>query len=298
MSKQNLWVEENYQDIYAMRFKVERTLFHEDSEFQSVDVVETAGHGKMLLNDGLVMVTERDEAIYHDMLAHVPMFTHPNPKRVLIIGGGDGGTAREVLRHPGIAECVMVEIDEAVVRACQEHIPQTAKAIGNDPRLNLLIEDGVKYVKENAVSRPGSFDLILVDSTDPIGPAAPLFGPEFYGDVHRLLAPDGIVVSQAESPFYFLETQNAMLKVLRDQFSKVYLYNFTNMSYPGGFWSFSMALKQPDLNPLVGFQKQRYQEFLKSGGEFFFYNSGIHQGAFCLPSFQLKKHEGLIANSI
>ena len=131
--KSHLWIEEQHNNILGMRYKVEEVLFSGKSEFQSVDVVQTKGHGKMLLNDGLVMVTERDEFVYHDMIAHVPLFIHPNPKNVLIIGGGDGGTAREVLRHPSVEKCTMVEIDKMVVEACKKFIPQTSKDL-NHPK--------------------------------------------------------------------------------------------------------------------------------------------------------------------
>src|SRR5690606_20146847 len=137
-------------------------------------VVDTELLGRMLLNDSLVMVTEKDEAIYHEMMAHVPLSVHPRPKRVLIIGGGDGGTAREVLRHDRVERCVMVEIDEAVVRACRSELTQTGRAFEN-PRLELIIGDGVEY----ANNCNEQFDVILVDSTDPIGPATPLFGTDF-----------------------------------------------------------------------------------------------------------------------
>ncbi len=200
----NVWVEEVFKDFYAHKYKVERTLFSGKSAFQTVDVVETRGHGKMLLNDGLVMVSERDEFVYHDMISHVPLFVHPNPKKVLIIGGGDGGTAREAARHPGVERVVQVEIDAMVVDACKEHIPQTAVGYENE-KVELLIDDGVKYMAETTET----FDVILVDSTDPIGPAKPLFGEEFYSNVARVLSDNGIVVSQGESPFLEADTQRS-----------------------------------------------------------------------------------------
>ncbi|MBA6358167.1 polyamine aminopropyltransferase, partial [Colwellia sp. BRX8-3] len=190
----NLWVEEKFEDFLGIKFKVEKVLFSGKSEFQTVDVVETKGHGKMLLNDGLIMVTERDEFAYHDMISHVPLFVHPHPKNILVIGGGDGGTAREVIRHLSVKKCTMVEIDEMVVDACKKHIPQTASAL-DDERIDLIIGDGVQFVKETTEK----FDVIIVDSTDPIGPAQPLFGEAFYKDVFNCLADDGIVVAQGES---------------------------------------------------------------------------------------------------
>ena len=148
MVHSKLWIEEQIEDFMGMRYRVDNVLFSGKSEFQTVDVVETRGHGKMLLNDGLVMLTERDEFVYHDMITHVPLFTHPKPKRVLVIGGGDGGTAREVLRHNEVEFCKMVEIDKMVVDACVAHIPQTAACLTQgDARFELVIDDAVKYYK-------------------------------------------------------------------------------------------------------------------------------------------------------
>lgn len=274
----NLWVEEVYQDYYAMKFKVERTLFSGVSEFQSVDVVETRGHGRMLLNDGLVMVSERDEFIYHDMITHVPMFVHPNPKSVLIIGGGDGGTAREVLKHEGVEKVTMVEIDEMVVNACREFIPQTSSMLDH-PKMNLIIGDGVQFVRESKEL----FDVILVDSTDPIGPAQPLFGPDFYNNVFERLSDNGVVVSQGESPFLNKETQASLLSILNNIFPKVSVYNFSNLTYPGGLWSFTFATK--GLHPLKDFKADKVAA---SGIDFEYYTADIHRAAFSLPAFMKK----------
>ena len=280
--KSDLWVEERFEDYLGLRFKVEKTLFSGQSEFQSVDVVETRGHGKLLLNDGLVMVTERDEFVYHDMITHVPLFVHPNPKRVLVIGGGDGGTAREVIRHTGVEKCVMVEIDEMVVNACKEHIPQTAACL-TDPRIELIIGDGVKYVEE-AAAKGEKFDVILVDSTDPIGPAQPLFGHEFYENIYKSLADDGIVVSQGESPFYQTTMQNKLVEILHDTFPIVSIYNFSNLTYPGGLWSFTFGSKK--YHPLKDFNESKVAD---SGLDFEYYNKEIHRGAFAIPSFMKKR---------
>jgi spermidine synthase len=197
-SKLEAWVEEKQDDYYSMRYRIDDYLYSKKSEFQSVDVVQTRGHGKMLLNDGLVMVSERDEFVYHDMITHVPLFTHPNPKNVLVIGGGDGGTVREVLRHKSVEKCTLVEIDGLVVEACKEHIPLTSEAL-NDPRAEVRIEDGVKFVADSVAN---NYDVVLVDSTDPIGPATPLFGSEFYSNVHRILTTNGIAAAQFESPVF------------------------------------------------------------------------------------------------
>ena len=282
--KTDVWVTEYFKDFYGMKYRIDKTLFSGKSDFQAVDVVETRGHGKMLLNDGLVMVTERDEFVYHDMICHVPLFVHPNPKNVLVIGGGDGGTAREVLRHPGVEKCTMVEIDEMVVNACREHIPQTSRDLDH-PKMNLIIGDGVKFVKETKEK----FDVILVDSTDPIGPAQPLFGIEFYEDIFDCLTDDGIVVSQGESPWYEVEMQTKLVEILNKTFPIVKLYNFHNLSYPGGFWSFSFASKK--YHPLRDFKEERVAE---SGLKFDYYNEGIHRGAFALPQFMVDRYKDLL----
>ncbi len=273
------WIEELYKEMIALRFPVTKKLFSGQSDFQKVEVVETKAHGKLLLNDGCTMVSERDEFIYHEMIVHVPMFAHPNPKRVLIIGGGDGGTAREVLRHPTLEKCVMVEIDKMVVDACKEHIPLTAACL-TDPKLELYIEDGVKYLAETKEK----FDVIMIDSTDPVGPAAPLFGPEFYGNVKRALNPGGIVSAQGESPFYEPEAQASILKIASQLFSITTFYQFTNMTYPGGYWSFMYASN--DVHPLKNFDAKRIQA---SGLKMKYYNSEIHKACFAWPNFMLEK---------
>jgi len=286
----DLWVEEKFEDFLGLKFKVEKVLFSGKSDFQTVDVVQTKGHGKMLLNDGLIMVTERDEFAYHDMISHVPLFVHPNPKNVLIIGGGDGGTAREVLRHGGVEKCTMVEIDGMVVDACKAHIPQTAKDLDH-PKLNLIIGDGVAYVKECIRENREKFDVIIVDSTDPIGPAQPLFGEEFYRDVYTCLSDDGIVVSQGESSWYAMEIQQSLLQVLNAVFEQSYLYSFSNLTYPGGLWSFTFATKK--YHPVKDFDPQRVAG---SGLEFDYYNADLHSAAFALPNFVKKGLAGLISN--
>lgn len=281
----NLWITEESKD-FRYGYRVNKSLFSGQSDFQKVDVVETAGLGKMLFNDNLAMVSEKDEFVYHDMIAHVPLFTHPNPKKVLVIGGGDGGSLREALRHKSVEKCVMVEIDKMVVDACREHIPQTAIAL-DDQRAELIIDDGIKYAKETSEK----FDVILVDSTDPIGPATPLFNVDFYKDLYRILNDDGIVVSQCENPYFELEMQKKLLSIKNEVFPKVFIYNYANLTYPGGFWSFSMASKGP--NPIEDFDAQRV---LDSGLEFQYYNQHLHSAAFALPSFQRKSYENLVQN--
>jgi spermidine synthase len=201
-----------------------------------------------------------------------------------VIGGGDGGTAREVLRHEQVEQCVMVEIDSLVVDACREHIPVTS-SVFTHPKLNLLIQDGIEYV----ANTKEKFDVIIVDSTDPIGPAAPLFNHEFYRNIAGCLSENGIVVSQGESPFYHQAMQKTLLGILHDTFPVSTCYNFTNMSYPGGFWSFTWGSK--GLHPVKNFDVSRVT---KSNLSFQYYNAEIHRAAFALPSFQRQNLESLI----
>jgi spermidine synthase len=273
----DLWVEEQHQDTLRLGYKVKRTLFSGESDFQQIDIVETEGFGKMLFNDSIAMISERDEFVYHEMISHVPLFIHPGVKRALVIGGGDGGTVREILRHPCVEHCRLVEIDPLVVEGCKKHIPLTAAAL-SDPRAEVTIADGVAYVAET----DERYDLVIIDSTDPIGPATPLFGEGFYSNVRRVLNPGGIVVSQAESPFYEAERQLSMMRILSKQFDRVHLYNYTNLTYPGGLWSFTFAV-DGDLCPIGDFDAKRVSE---SGLTFRYYNAALHRAAFALPEFQ------------
>ena len=268
------WVEERHGNILVQRYKVDKRLFSAQSKFQKVEVVETEGFGRMLLNDNLVMVSERDEFVYHEMIAHVPLCVHPCPERVLIIGGGDGGTAREVVLHDKVEECVVVEIDEIVVQACKEHL--SACSIGfSHPKVQLLIGDGIDFVSKHKAA----FDVILVDSTDPIGPAKPLFGLEFYRDIRDCLKEDGIVVSQGESPWYEMEMQKKLVGIKREFFETVLCYNYTNLTYPGGLWSFTWGSRK--YHPIEDMDSTRAEALSCQ-----YYNLRIHREAFALPSFQ------------
>ena len=273
----DLWVEEKHRGYFATRFKCKKVLFSGKSKWQHIDVIETEGHGRMLLNDGIVMISERDEFVYHEMISHVPLFVHPQPKSILIIGGGDGGAAGEVLRHD-VEKCVMVEIDEMVVQVCKEYFPKIASSFKN-PKLSLKIQDGVKFVKESSQK----FDVILVDSTDPLGPAKALFSASFYKDVHSLLNEDGILVAQAESPFFELETQAIILEALKPVFPLISLYHYSNTVYPGGFWSFAFASKKH--HPVKDFKPEKVQQ---KNWDLSYYNADIHKAAFAQPEFVKK----------
>lgn len=281
----DLWVTEDHKSFFRQSYRVKEVLFSGKSSFQTVDIIDTYGHGKMLFNDGLAMISERDEFIYHEMIAHVPLNIHPNPKKILIIGGGDGGTVREVLKHEIVMQCIMVEIDEMVVNACKKYIPSTASCLTGHPKLELKIEDAVKYVaNSNEI-----FDVIIVDSTDPIGPAQPLFGKEFYKNLSHRLSDNGIVVSQGESPHYEWKTQKSMLQILKSLFPITQIYNFSNLTYPGGLWSFTFASK--GLHPIKDMCEKSHP-----GMNLSYYSPEIHKASFCHPPFIKNQLKGFLSN--
>lgn len=269
------WFIEINKENNVRGFKCKKVLFDKKSSYQNVKVIETEGHGNMLINDNIIMTCERDEFAYHEMISHVALFTHPNPKNVLIIGGGDGGTAREVLRHESIKKCIMVEIDSVVIEACKKHIPITAQSFDN-PLLDLKIEDGAKHIAQYE----DFFDVVIVDSSDPIGPGEVLFNLEFYKNVKKALKQDGLVVSQGENPFYELDIQKKLLKITEGLFPKAGFYHYNNLTYPGGFWSFFFASKK--YHPIKDFNPKRVVD---SGMKFRYYNIDIHTACFAQAQF-------------
>ena len=226
------------------------------------------------------MCTERDEYGYHEMITHVAMLSHKNVKRALVIGGGDGGTVRELLRHPDIEEVVMVEIDEAVVEASCLHLPSLSVAFDN-PKLNLIIGDGIKYVAE---AESGSFDLVIVDSTDPEGPAVGLFSHEFYINAHRILNNKGILVTQSESPRFGAKAFVDCFKCYKDIFgaNNVYCYLVFIPTYPSGMWAFSYSSKG-NVEP-TDFDEIEAKAFSQEHN-LQYYNENVHLAAFALPNF-------------
>lgn len=273
----DMWYTEKHSENVGITMKVSKTLFSGKSEFQQLDILETLEYGRMMLLDGLVMVTERDEFVYHDMIAHPALFTHPDPKKVLVIGGGDGGSIREIVKHPGVELAVLCEIDGLVIDKSIELLPSMACEIdGSNPRVKLHVDDGMAYIREHK----NAFDVILVDSTDPIGPAVGLFEEDFYRLVFSALKEDGIMVAQSESPFYHAEIQKNMYGNLRNVFPIVEMYQAFIPTYPSGLWSFAFASKK--YHPVRDFNRER-----AAGRDFDtrYYNEDLHLGAFMLPTF-------------
>lgn len=266
------WFYEHYKDASAIGIHTTEVLHEEKSEFQSIKVFDTVAHGHLLTLDDMVMLTELDEFVYHDLLTHVPLCIHPDPKSVLIVGGGDGGCVREAVKHPGLERIVQCEIDRRVTDVCREYFPAVTSGL-DDPRVELVFEDAVAYVREHA----NSFDAILVDSTEPIGPAEALFGRAFFEDVKKALRPGGVVTAQAESPFYAPDVIKGLFGEVRGVYRHVHGYYGTVPTYPGGAWTFLFA--SDDRTPEdVDVARARALDTR-------YYDPLLARGAFALPRF-------------
>lgn len=271
----DLWIRERFQDRTELGYKVSDVLHHSKSEFQEVDVVETVALGRMLLLDGMVMTSERDEFIYHEMIAHIPMLAHPNPKTVLVIGGGDGGTIREVLKHPSVERAVLCEIDGEVIEVCKKYLPSIAGKL-DDPRVEIEVRDRAAYIAEH----PNTFDVILIDSTDPIGPGEKLFTEQFYRNTLAALTENGIMACQSESPVAVPQECLRINKLLRSVFPFVQPYTACIPSYPGGQWTWSFCSK--GIKPLEKVNETQAAELEKTAR---YFNREIHKSVFILPNY-------------
>lgn len=272
-----LWFTEKHTENVKLSIQVDRQLYSSQSEFQRIDIFSSKEFGRFLTLDGYMMLTQKDEFIYHEMMVHVPMAVHPEVRKVLVIGGGDGGTARELIRYPAIEQIDVVEIDEEVVSACRQYLPQTACGF-DDERIHLFYEDGLKYVRRYE----DTYDLILVDSTDPFGPGEGLFTKEFYGNCYKALKAEGIMVNQHESPFYpndAVAMQRAHKRIVESfPISRVYQAHIP--TYPSGHWLFGFASKR--YHPLTDQDAARWKALeLRTR----YYNEQLHRGAFALPNY-------------
>ena len=259
-----------------MSIRVDRQLYSGQSEFQRIDVFDSPEFGRFLTLDGLMMLTEKDEFIYHEMITHVAMASYPDIKRVLVIGAGDGGTVRELTRYSTVEHIDMVEIDEEVVKVCREYLPQTACRL-DDPRVHLYFEDGLRYVR----TKENEYDLIIVDSTDPFGPGEGLFTSEFYGNCYNALTENGILVNQHESPYYE-EDAKAMQRAhkrINEFFPICRVYQVHIPTYPSGHWLFGFASKTVD--PLA-FDADSWNAL---GIKTKYYNTDLHKGCFAVPNY-------------
>lgn len=272
-----LWFTENHAKDVRFSMKIDKQLVSKKSRYQRIDVLESKEFGRILTLDGYLMVTEKDEFIYHEMITHIPMAVHPNAKNILVIGAGDGGTIRELTRYDSVERIDMVEIDREVVEVCKEYLPQTAYKL-EDPRVQMYFEDGLKFVR----TKQDAYDIIIVDSTDPFGPGEGLFTKEFYGNCYKALREDGILINQHESPYY-AEDAKAMQRAhqrIRTAFPISTVYQLHIPTYPSGHWLFGFASKK--YHPV---DDLREEEWNALGLETRYYNTALHKGCFAIPNY-------------
>jgi spermidine synthase len=275
-SSSSTWFREDFSHTgSSIGFRVVRKLDEVQSPFQKIEIFETTDWGNLMVIDGAMMVTTRDNFFYHEMMAHAPLFTHANPRNVVIIGGGDCGTLREVLKHPGVQTAVQCDIDEQVTRMAEKYFPELCES-NNDPRASILFDDGIAYMKHAA---PGSLDVVIVDSTDPVGPAEGLFNQAFYESCFRALRDDGILVQQSESPLALLDLIKQMRAEMRKAgFTTFQILPFPQPCYPTGWWSCALTRKSG------GFAFRENDARAKSF-DTKYYSADIHRGASTLPPF-------------
>lgn len=256
----------------ATKIKVKKVLEDIKTDFQSLAIFETDSFGKVLVLDGVIQLTEFDESGYQEMIVHPGLCVHPNPKKILVIGGGDGGVVREIVKHPSVEQVDMVEIDEKVIETCKKHIPSLSCELDN-PKVKIFYEDGAKFVKE----KKAEYDVAIVDSSDPIGPAKVLFKEEFYKDLYDALNEEGLLITQCESMFYHKKIIKDVQEKMKKIFPVVSYYYTLVPTYPSGMIGFSFASKKYKADE---FKQERFDEIK---GKLRYYNSEIHKACFVLP---------------
>ncbi len=261
----------------GLAIDVDRQLHTSESKFQRIDVFESVAFGRMLVLDGVLMLTEKDEFIYHEMIVHVPLAVHPDPKNVLIIGGGDGGAVRELCRYPHVERIDLVEIDRDVVDVCKQYLPFVACSF-DDKRVKVHYEDGLRFIRRFS----DEYDVIIVDSTDPFGPGEGLFTKEFYGNCFKALHDDGILVNQHENPFYpedALAVRQIHKRIVQS-FPLSRLYQAHIPTYPSGHWLFGFSTKK--YHPVRHMDAKKWKSF---DIQTRYYNTNLHKAAFALPTY-------------
>ncbi|MBD1551982.1 polyamine aminopropyltransferase [Pseudomonas typographi] len=274
--------QETLYEGYGQRFRIEKMLHEVRTEHQHLVIFQNPVMGRVMALDGVIQTTEADEYIYHEMLTHVPIFAHGAAKRVLIIGGGDGGMLREVCKHASVEHITMVEIDATVVDMCKTYLPEHSKGAFEDSRLNLVIDDGMRFVANTRET----FDVIISDSTDPIGPGEVLFSENFYQACHRCLNEGGILVTQNGTPFMQLGGVKNTAGRLRGVFADWHFYQAAVPTYIGGAMAFAWGATRSDYRKLP--VETLHRRFAGSGIVTRYYNPAIHVGAFALPQYVLQ----------
>lgn len=267
-----LWYTEKQTDNVGMTCKTSRSLHVEKTEFQHIAVIDTLQFGRMLILDGMVQTTVKDEFVYHEMITHVPLNTHPKPENVLVIGGGDGGAIREIIKHPSVGQATLVEIDRRVVEVSRQYLPEISCGLDH-PKVNVIYADGIEHIRKN----PASYDVIIVDSTEPVGPAVELFSADFYRSVYRALKEDGLFVAQTESPFFNAGLIKNCYRRIAEVFPICKLYLANVPTYPSGLWSFTVGSKRYD--------PENIDPSAVPGYPVKYYTPRLHRAAFKLPGF-------------
>ncbi|PKM81060.1 MAG: spermidine synthase [Firmicutes bacterium HGW-Firmicutes-14] len=267
-----LWYTEKQTPNLGITCKTSKTLHVEQTDYQHLAIIDTVQFGRMLVLDGMVQTTIEDEFVYHEMITHVALNTHPNPRNVLVIGGGDGGAIREIVKHRDVEQATLVEIDRRVVELSREYLPEISCALDN-PRVTVRFEDGIRHVRENA----GIYDIIIVDSTEPVGPAVELFSSGFYASIYNALKEDGIFVAQTESPFFNSDLIRSCFSKISREFPITKLYLANVPTYPSGLWSFTIGSKKYNPENIDIDRELTYDTR--------YYSPKIHRGAFILPKF-------------
>lgn len=278
----NDWqLEQFHHDTYVQGFKVKKKLFETQSKYQKITVVETEAVGRLLLLDGKTMVSDADEFVYHELMGHIPLMTVPDAKHILIIGGGDGGIVREVVKHPEIESVTLVEIDELVVKVSKEFFPDCTSGLSH-PKVQLVMEDGAQFLKNSTKH----YDVIIIDSTDPENFASTLFTKEFYQMVKKKLTPNGVMMAQTENPFLDTYSIKSIYDNLRSNFKQVHSLSAPMLIYPGVYWSFAYCSEQT-LPTTLREDKKAFMQKLSTSLKW--YNPEWHVGAFQLSNFHKKK---------
>ena len=267
-----IWFTEKQTDHYGITMKLKEMYVREQTDFQDLAMVETEEWGTMLLLDGMVMTTDRDEFVYHEMVAHPALFTHPSPEHVLVVGGGDGGVIREVLKHPEVKRAVLVDIDGKVIEYSKKYLPQIASGL-DDPRVEVIVNDGFMHIHDHK----NTYDVIMVDSTEPVGPAVQLFTRGFYQGIYDALKEDGMFVAQTDNPWFKADLIRNVSRDVRAVFPIVRTYWANVPTYPSGMWTFTLGSKKYD--PLDVDETQIPEIDTK------YYSPRLHKAAFVLPKF-------------
>lgn len=261
----------------ALSFNINAKLHEEQTPYQHIAIYDTTHFGHLMVIDGFVMLTGCDNFLYHEMLAHVPLFTHPAPKHIVIIGGGDCGTLREVLKHTTVQSAHLIDIDERVTRLAERYFPELCQS-NADPRATLSFIDGIDWMATQATTAPNSVDVIIVDSTDPIGPGEGLFTQAFYQQCFSVLAADGLLIQQSESPLYHRDLiQKMRCNMSAAGFQGLHTFSFPQPCYPSGWWSATLAGKQ--------IQLPEFRQYAAETKTFTtdYYNADIHRGTLAIP---------------